>query len=140
MKMNRIKNVVSGATTYGQEQYADEAIRKGWEAVMKYAKDYASQALNIFDFTDAEAREAAFEIINTRADMKKTAEPTSRCLSGSNDYWAAEEWKQDGLIGHDLRVSVYYLFSAEEIVNEDGQALEADCYPWDAEHVSKIEV
>lgn len=66
------------------------------------------------------------------------AQPTSRLLSGTNDHWAAEEWVADGTTPDGHKCQVFYLFSSDEIITEDGESLDADCYPWDAEHVSRV--
>lgn len=66
------------------------------------------------------------------------AQPTSRCLSGSNDHWAAEEWAQDAIMPDGRKCQVFYLFSADEIVDDDGNPLEAENYPWDADHISRV--
>lgn len=66
------------------------------------------------------------------------AQPTSRLLEGTQDNWAAEEWSESVILPGGDRATRYYLFSADEI-NDDGEPLEAEQYPWDAEHVSWIE-
>lgn len=59
------------------------------------------------------------------------AQPTSRCLSGSDD-WAAEEWVQDAIMPDGRKCQVFYLFSADEIADDE------DNYPWDADHISRV--
>lgn len=66
------------------------------------------------------------------------AQPTSRCLSGSNDHWAAEEWVQDAIMPDGRKCQVFYLFSADEIVDDDGAGIIAENYPWDADHISRV--
>lgn len=138
--MNRkmMNEIVEGATTYGQEQYADTAIKAGFDAVVEYAKSYADGGLNL-SITDAEATEAALEIIHARCGLE-VAEPTSRCLSGTNDFWAAQEWREDGRRGHDFKISIYYLFDEKDIIDDNGEPLESDQLPFDGKHVSRIEV
>lgn len=66
------------------------------------------------------------------------AQPTSRRLSGSDDHWAAEEWVQDAIMPDGRKCQVFYLFSADEIADDDGQPIDADNYPWDADHISRV--
>ena len=70
----------------------------------------------------------------------ENAEPTSRCLSGSNDFWAAEEWAEPVITPDGRSATKYYLFATEDITDDDGNPIDADCYPWDAAHVSRIVV
>jgi len=66
-------------------------------------------------------------------DEDENAVPTSRLLScDPEDFWAAEEWKEDGTI-KGQPCTVYYLF------DEDGCNRELpEDYPWDEEHVSRV--
>lgn len=60
------------------------------------------------------------------------AQPTSRLLDcDPEDFWAAEEWRENGTL-EGVPCSVYYLFSAEEIAENP------EDYPWDEEHVSRV--
>ncbi|MDD5062961.1 MAG: hypothetical protein PHN44_11850 [Candidatus Marinimicrobia bacterium] len=68
----------------------------------------------------------------------ENAEPTSRCLSGTNDFWAAEEWTEPVVAPDGRGATKYYLFAPEDVTDDDGMPLEADCYPWDGYHVSRI--
>lgn len=66
------------------------------------------------------------------------AQPTSRCLSGSSDHWAAEEWVQDAMMPDGRKCQVFYLFAADEIADDDGQPIDAGDYQWDADHISSV--
>ena len=65
------------------------------------------------------------------------AEPTNRDLTLSSDSWAREEWKEDveieGVLG-----SRFYLFSNEDITWDDGSVKDAESYPFDETHVSRV--
>lgn len=68
----------------------------------------------------------------------ENAEPTSRCLSGTSDFWAAEEWAEPVFAPDGRSATKYYLFAADDITDDDGNPIDADDYPWDAQHVSRI--
>jgi len=72
-------------------------------------------------------------------ERRGNAEPTSRLLDGSEDHWASEEWEQPSSVRGQL-CTIYYLFDADDIVDADDEPLEADRYPWDAEHISWVEL
>ena len=63
---------------------------------------------------------------------------TCRVLEGSADSGYAEEWveriEQDG-----MEYDIYYLFGDEDIIDGDGTPKLAENYPWDDDHISKIE-
>jgi hypothetical protein len=66
------------------------------------------------------------------------AEPTSRVLNGSRDHGYAEEWSEPAVMPDGRKCSRIYLFTESEIVNDDGEPLEAENYPWDDGHVARI--
>lgn len=66
------------------------------------------------------------------------AEPTSRVLDGSEDHGFAEEWAEPAVLPDGEKVYRMYLFTADEIVNDDGEPLDAEDYPWDDAHVWRI--
>lgn len=66
------------------------------------------------------------------------AEPTSRLLDGSQDHGFAEEWAESAVMPDGRKCSRIYLFESSEIVNDDGEPLEAENYPWDDAHVARI--
>ncbi len=70
----------------------------------------------------------------------ENAEPTCRLLDGTDDFWAAEEWAEPVVAPDGRAATKYYLFAAEEITDDDGNGLLADEYPFDAAHVSRIEI
>lgn len=70
----------------------------------------------------------------------ENAEPTNRVLSGSDDFWAAEEWAEPVTLSDGRKATAYYLFSSESITDDAGEQLLAEDYPWDAEHCSWIEL
>ena len=78
--------------------------------------------------TDRTEIEAAFDKFEAN---KFGAQPTSRLIPAPNQD--SSEWKEDGEIdGCETRV--YYMFSSEE------ETEEADMLPWDAEHITHIEI
>lgn len=62
------------------------------------------------------------------------AQPTSRCLSGTQDHWAKEEWAEPVRLADGRTGTRYYLFDENDVVDEDGEPLETDMYDWSAEH------
>lgn len=68
------------------------------------------------------------------------AQPTSRVLEGSEDHGFAEEWAEPAVLPSGEKCRRMYLFSADEIVSDDGEPLEAEDYPWDDEHVARINI
>lgn len=65
---------------------------------------------------------------------KDGAFATCRLIQGADSAMAPQEWAELGTIDGEP-AKVYYIFSEEEASSED-----ASDYPWDDEHVSKIEV
>lgn len=59
---------------------------------------------------------------------------TCRCLPGQWEQENCQEWAEHGTIDGKA-AKVFYLFENSECESED-----AGNYPWNAEHVSKIEV
>lgn len=112
---------------------ADEAgygvDKKNIEAHLELLKEDGAN----FDSSEA-LKIALFGKIETEGN----AEPTSRMLEGSGDAWAAEEWIEYGQL-EGQEYSIYYLFSEKDITWDDGSAREAEDYPWDVDHVSKVE-
>lgn len=70
----------------------------------------------------------------------ENAVPTCRLLDGTNDFWAAEEWAEPVIAPDGRKATKYYLFAEEEITTEDGEGMLSEDYPFDAAHVSKIEI
>lgn len=68
------------------------------------------------------------------------AEPTSRVLDGSEDHGYAEEWAEPAALPDGRSCYRMYLFTKNEIVDDDGEPLEAENYPWDDDHVARIKV
>lgn len=68
------------------------------------------------------------------------AEPSSRLLNGSEDHGYAEEWLEPAVLPDGRECSRVYLFSAGDIVSDDGEPLEAEDYPFDDAHVVRIRV
>lgn len=69
------------------------------------------------------------------------AAPSARCLSGSDDHWAAAEYTEDGhvVIDGERRKAVrVFLFSAVDITDETGEPIPDEDYPWDAKHCARI--
>lgn len=65
---------------------------------------------------------------------KNGAFATCRCLPGQWQQDNCQEWAEHGTI-NGSPAKVYYMFENSECTSED-----AGDYPFDAEHVSKIEV
>jgi hypothetical protein len=60
------------------------------------------------------------------------AEPTSRCLP--QPYDSGEEWAAPANYkGEDA--TVYFYFDEDDITDEDGEDLDPEDYPWDADHI-----
>lgn len=131
--------IVAAVIDAGYKNIAEAA-----KAVNMSLEDFTAQ-IEVEKVTQAPVFESN---CNTKADFYanpdsfensgENAEPTSRCLSGTNDFWAAEEWAEPVTAPDGRKATKYYLFATEDITDDDGNALEADCYPWDAEHVSRV--
>lgn len=77
----------------------------------------------------------------TAFDPTDQAVASSRCLSGSDDHWAACEYIEDGYVTIDgvRREAVrVFLFSAGDITDDSGEPMMEEDYPWDAEHCARI--
>jgi hypothetical protein len=66
------------------------------------------------------------------------AQPTSRVLEGSSDHGYAQEWAEPAVLTDGRKCERIYLFTADEIVDDAGEPLEAEDYPWDDDHVRRI--
>ena len=66
------------------------------------------------------------------------AEPTSRLLDGSEDHGYDEEWQEPAILPDGRKCYLMYLFDIADITNADGDALLAEDYPWDDDHVRRI--
>lgn len=66
------------------------------------------------------------------------AVPTSRVLDGGEDHGYAEEWQEPAVLPDGRECYRMYLFDSSEIVNDNGEPLEAENYPWDDDHVARI--
>jgi hypothetical protein len=67
--------------------------------------------------------------------------PSSRALSGSDDFWAECEYLERGEIvvaGEKRPAERVFLFSDADIHSDDGEPLAEEDYPWDAEHCARI--
>ena len=62
------------------------------------------------------------------------AYPTGRLIKDASSALDPQEWAENGEISG-VPTKVYYLFSEDEVKSED-----ASDYPWDAAHVSKLEI
>ena len=69
-----------------------------------------------------------------RAD-RDGAQPTCRCLPGLYERENCEEWAEQGWIDGEP-AKVFYIFDR----TKDGIDGDAETYPWDADHVTKIEI
>ena len=76
--------------------------------------------------------EAALE--NFKPD-KQGAYSTDRCLPGQYEQANCQEWAERGTI-NGTPAKIYYMFDR----NEDDLDCEADRLPWDADHITKIDV
>jgi hypothetical protein len=81
--------------------------------------------------TDAAAITEAFAKFEAG---KNGAFATGRCLPGQWEQGNCQEWAEHGTI-NEAPAKVYYMFENSECESED-----AGDYPWDAAHISKIEV
>ncbi len=70
----------------------------------------------------------------------ENAVPTCRLLDGTNDFWAAEEWAEPVVAPDGRAATKYYLFEKKEITDDNGDGMLAEDYPFDAAHVSRIEI
>ena len=66
---------------------------------------------------------------------------TSRCLSGSDDFWADADYKEPGYItinGERLSAVRVFLFELSDMTDDAGEARQEEDYPWDAKHCARI--
>ncbi|MDD5060685.1 MAG: hypothetical protein PHN44_00170 [Candidatus Marinimicrobia bacterium] len=66
------------------------------------------------------------------------AVPTGRLLDGSSDHGYVEEWQEPAILPDGRQCYRMYLFDDDDITDEEGNHLDADCYPWDNDHVRRI--
>ena len=50
----------------------------------------------------------------------------------------AEEWSEPCEIPGGQNAQMIYLFDEDDITNSDGEPLEAEFYPWDADHCARV--
>jgi hypothetical protein len=81
--------------------------------------------------TDTAAISAAFDKLSTDGDP---AYCTCRCLPGQYEQENCQEWAEHNSIDG-VPVKVYYMFD-----NEDCESEDCGGYPWDADHVTHIEI
>jgi len=77
------------------------------------------------------------EIVTALASFKPSAQgaqPTNRLIAGASSAMDPQEWLELGTIDSEP-AKVYYLFSEEDASGEDPSS-----YPWDSEHVDRIEI
>jgi len=130
------------------ERRADEAIAAGdgrpaIDIIAEMATEFESgiEEITTVPVFENGGLSASMEINPDACESTgENAEPTNRCLSGTDDFWAAEEWREAAIMPDGRECQKYYLFAVEDITDDDGNRLEADCYPWVAEHVSRIVV
>ena len=84
--------------------------------------------MKITDTAEIEAALAKFTPVSTGA------QPTNRLIPGASSAMDPQEWSERGEIDG-KEATVFYIFSEEEASAED-----ADSYPWDTEHVDRIEI
>jgi hypothetical protein len=82
--------------------------------------------------------EDAEHIEPSLVEATDNAEPTSRVLEGSEDHGYAEEWQEPAIMPDGRKCFRIYLFTEDEIINNEGESMEAENYPWDDEHVARI--
>ena len=72
------------------------------------------------------------------------AYPTSRYLSGSDDFWAAVEYAENGYVmidGERRPACRIFLFDDKAITDDDaGEPRQEEDYPWDIKHCPRIEL
>jgi len=78
--------------------------------------------------------QSKIEIDYNSAENHEGAYATCRCLPGQYEQENMQEWAEDCTIDG-APAKIYYLFENAECESED-----AEDYPWDSEHVSKIEI
>jgi hypothetical protein len=81
--------------------------------------------------------ESTAEIKDAFAQFEPAADgafATCRLLPGQWEQWTRQEWAERGTI-NGTPAKVYYMFENRECESED-----AGDYPWDFEHVNRIEI
>lgn len=81
--------------------------------------------------TDTIAISAAFDKFDADQDG---AFATCRLVEGASSAFDPQEWAEHGEIDG-TPAKVYYLFDEDEATSED-----AESYPWDADHITHIEI
>lgn len=72
-------------------------------------------------------------------EVTDMAYATSRCLNGTDDFWASAEYIErmvDSTTGK--RYDVVYLFEDADMTDADGEPLEEENYPWDDNHIARV--
>jgi hypothetical protein len=78
--------------------------------------------------------QSEIEIAYDSAENQKGAYATGRCLPGQWEQENCQEWAEPCTIDG-APAKIYWIFENAECESED-----AGDYPWDSEHVSKIEI
>jgi len=71
-------------------------------------------------------------------DVADMAEATSRCLSGTDDFWGVEyiERMIDKKTGK--KYDIVYLFDEDDMMHMDNSPRDPEDYPWDEEHIARV--
>jgi len=67
------------------------------------------------------------------------AYPTSRCLGGTSDFWAAAEYIErmvDKSTGK--QYDVVYLFDDDDMTDDDRDGVDEEYFPWDEDHIARV--
>jgi len=90
------------------------------------------------DVYEAVTNTIKFEVEYDDCESLGNAEPTSRLLNGTSDFWADEEWVEPVKLPDGRTGERYYLFDKETVDTCCDSGNGPEDYPWDLEHCTKI--
>jgi hypothetical protein len=71
-------------------------------------------------------------------EVVEAAYPTSRCLCGTNDFWASAEYIERMINPNTGKFyDVVYLFDVTDMSDADGEPIAEENYPW-AENIVRV--
>ena len=94
---------------------------------------------HLVQITSGNHDETHAELINPDSvEATDNAYPTSRLLDGSSDHGYAEEWAEPAVLPDGRDCTIMYLFDDDDIIDKFGEKIDAEFYPWDADHIRRI--
>lgn len=89
--------------------------------------------INIYNGGNYEQAIGQIDVAEAIKNAYDSAYPTSRSLDGTQDAWATSEYYQPTVVDG-LHYDLVFLFDDNDMSDADGEPLDEEFFPWDAEH------